>query len=120
MSNMEYGAALREVTRTIRALKSGDFTARANVAGVSGEWAEMMTELNVALDVTATNMRDNLSARQALDNSTGSVLIADTDGKIFYANRSVLEMLAAAGSAQGASQFQRQPGYGREYRRIPS
>ena len=98
MSNMEYGAALREVTRTIRALKSGDFTARANVAGVSGEWAEMMMELNAALDVTATNMRDNLSARQALDNSTGSVLIADTDGKIFYANRSVLEMLAAAES----------------------
>ncbi len=98
MSNMEYGSALREVIRTVRALKGGDLSARASVAGISGEWAELVTELDAALDATAANMKAGQCGRQALDHLSGSVMIADTDGKIFYANRSVLEMLAAAES----------------------
>ncbi|MGJ0508699.1 MAG: methyl-accepting chemotaxis protein [Methylocystis sp.] len=98
MSNVEYTPALREVIRTIRALKAGDLNARANVAGVSGDWAELVSELNAALETTAVNIAENQRARQALDNSVVSMMIADTDGRIFYANRSVLDMLSTAES----------------------
>lgn len=98
MSNIENEVALREVIRTVRAMKAGDLNSRVSATGVTGEIAELVTELNAALDATASQASENHRARQALDHSSTSMMIADNDGRIFYANRSVLDMLAAAES----------------------
>lgn len=48
------------------------------------------------LKSAALSAQENLRVRQALDGVTGCVMIADPDGKIVYANRSVMQMLSTA------------------------
>lgn len=98
MSNPESDLVLREMMRTIRALKSGDLNVRADVAGVSGEWADVIKEFNDALDAASIQATEMQRVKQVLDAASVSVMIADNDGRIFFANRSVLDLLAAAES----------------------
>lgn len=98
MSNAENNQAVREILRAIRALKNSDFSVRADASSASGEWAEVIGELNAALDAAGPDITQTQRIRQALDNASDSLMIADADCRIFYANRSVLDMLAAAES----------------------
>ncbi len=96
MSNADNSQAVKEMLRAIRALKNGDFSVRAEGSSASGEWAEVIAELNSALDTAGPDITQTQRIRQALDNASDSLMIADADFRIFYANRSVLDMLAAA------------------------
>lgn len=55
------------------------------------EWKDKTLEVQAAIDAD-----NNARIRQALDNCTTNVLIADATGKINYANRTVLAMFAEA------------------------
>lgn len=90
--------ALLELQKIANAVKSGEMAVRADTSGLKGDWAEALNFVNSIMERTATTVAESNRARSALDRVTSSVMIADADGVIRYANASVLEMLRAAES----------------------
>jgi len=90
--------ALKEIQRIVAAMKIGDVSARAHADGIDGEWGEALSEVNALLEAFSNIIDEDQRVRQALDGATSSVMIADADGVIRYANRSVLDMLQSAES----------------------
>ena len=70
---------------------------RGERLGTVVEWKDITAEL-AARDKEARTAAENLRIKNALDNVTTNVMIADNDGGIVYMNRSVTEMLTNAES----------------------
>lgn len=90
--------ALKEIQRIAAAMKVGDLATRAQLSGIDDEWGEALTGLNTILDAFSNIVAEDQRVRQALDGATSSVMIADADGVIRYANNSVVNMLKSAES----------------------
>jgi len=65
--------------------------------GTVVEWKDATAEL-AAREREETMAAENARVRNALDNVTTNVMIADNDGQIVYTNKSVVEMLSKAES----------------------
>jgi methyl-accepting chemotaxis protein-1 (serine sensor receptor) len=65
--------------------------------GTVVEWKDMTAEL-AAREQELALARNNARIKNALDNCTTNVMIADNDGHIIYTNTSVMEMLRTAES----------------------
>jgi methyl-accepting chemotaxis protein len=59
---------------------------------------DMQTQLKTRLEAERQIANENLRIKVALDGSTNSVMVADTDGKIIYCNSAVIEMMRRAES----------------------
>jgi methyl-accepting chemotaxis protein len=66
--------------------------AEGKTLGTVSEWKDMTEELT-RVEREAAVAAENSRVRQALDSCSTNVMIADADGKIVYANGSVMEML---------------------------
>ena len=67
------------------------FDAAQNRLGSVIEWKDRTLEVQ-----EARQARDNARIRQALDNCTTNIMIANAEGKINYVNQSILAMFSAA------------------------
>ncbi|MEQ8799354.1 MAG: methyl-accepting chemotaxis protein [Salinisphaeraceae bacterium] len=97
--------AVEETGAVVNAARSGDLSKRIPMDGKNGPIAELCDGVNAMLENIASAREgeqkvaaENLRIRNALDNVTTNVMIADNDRRIIYMNDSVNEML---GEAQG-------------------
>ncbi len=95
---------LRQATAIANQIAQGDLSSAIDARG-SDEAAQLLSAMATMQSNLKTQIeRDHLLAAEtmrikvALDNATGSVMIADNTGNIIYANQSVLDMLRNAES----------------------
>jgi len=81
--------------RTFNLIVNPVFDDNQQRTGTVVEWKDMTAEL-AAQDREAQSAAANLRVKNALDNVTTNVMIADPDGNIVYMNTSVTEMLSRA------------------------
>ncbi|WP_348674700.1 methyl-accepting chemotaxis protein [uncultured Abyssibacter sp.] len=101
-ANAALQAAVRQAAEVAN---SGDVSKRIVVEAADGLVAELCAGVNAMLETMEENQQrerqvanDNLRIRNALDNVTTNVMIADNERRIIYMNESVQEMLNAAES----------------------
>lgn len=85
-----------QVVSLVKDYASGDFSQRMpRLPGLKAQITAVMDEVHDKF-ASSDDQKENLRIRQALDNVTTNVMIADRDGIIRYMNRSVSTMLANA------------------------
>ncbi len=88
--------------RTFGLIVSPVLDAEGKRLGTVVEWRDRTDEVKLQAELAARAEREqrtaaeNLRIRQALDNVSTNVMIADNDRQVTYANRAVMEMLAHA------------------------
>ncbi len=86
-----------EVVRIIKAYAAGDFSqSMSRLPGLKAQITAAMDATRDALSAAAEAAVTNLRVKNALDNVTTNVMIADNDGNIRYWNESLKEMLTGA------------------------
>ena len=101
---MQANLAMEQVAKQTMAITaSEDLSQRIEVDAASGLVGELCTCINKMLDHIHRNAEreqvaaaDNLRIRNALDNVTTNVMIADNDRRIIYMNEAVRKMLVTA------------------------
>lgn len=87
-------ADLREISTLINSYTAGDFTPA--LAPQPGDKAEFKTQMDTVRDSIEQSVRDaaeNLRIRNALDNSSTNVMIANATNEIIYMNKSVSALM---------------------------
>ena len=97
--------AVHQTNTVVAAARAGDMSARIDTSGAHGPIGELCEGINQMLDDIAASQRQmeevgrtNLRIKNALDNVTTNVMIADNDRQITYMNESVQGMLREAES----------------------
>lgn len=97
--------AVAETGAVVTAARAGDLSKRIPVDGKSELIAELCEGVNAMLDDIAARRdaeqkiaAENVRIRNALDNVTTNVMIADNDRRIIYGNNSLMAMLTVAES----------------------
>ncbi len=95
--------AVHQTNAVVSAARSGDLSGRIDASGKDGPISELCQGINQMLDDIAVSQdkmeeigRTNLRIKNALDNVTTNVMIADNDRQITYMNQSVLAMMSEA------------------------
>jgi methyl-accepting chemotaxis protein len=73
-----------------------DISGQDQVADLMRSLDKMQSELKARIEADRKAADETLRIKVALDVSSNSVMVADTEGKIIYANASVLEMMRLA------------------------
>ncbi len=99
-ANAAVDDAVQQTSAVVAAAQSGDLSARIDASGKEGAVQALCDGINEMLDGIADNQRreqavaaENLRIRNALDNVSGNVMIADAQRTIIYMNGAVEEML---------------------------
>ena len=102
-TNQAMRKAVEQTQVVIDGAQRGELTARIPMDGKTGLVESLCVGINQMLDGLEQNQtrqmqiaQENLRIRNALDNVTTNVMIADGDRVIRYANKSLIEMLTAA------------------------
>ncbi|MDT0618274.1 methyl-accepting chemotaxis protein [Salinisphaera sp. P385] len=97
--------AVTETGSVVSAARAGDLSKRIPMEGKSGPIATLCDGVNAMLeDIAAARdaeqkiAAENVRIRNALDNVTTNVMIADNDRRIIYGNNSLMAMLEVAES----------------------
>ncbi|HEY0917194.1 MAG TPA: methyl-accepting chemotaxis protein, partial [Solimonas sp.] len=98
-------AAVEQTQSVVSAAKQGDLSGRIPVDGKSGQIRSLCEGVNAMLDGIAASREEerklaneNLRIKNALDNVSGNVMIANNEREIVYMNAAVGEMLVKAES----------------------
>ena len=97
--------AVHQTNAVVNAARAGDLSQRIDASGKDGPISELCQGINQMLDDVAASQdkmeeigRTNLRIKNALDNVTTNVMIADNDRQITYMNESVQAMMREAES----------------------
>ncbi|MEN8719640.1 MAG: methyl-accepting chemotaxis protein, partial [Oceanococcaceae bacterium] len=102
-TNAAMRKAVEQTQTVVEAAKAGQLDVRIPLEGKAGLVESLCSSINDMLDGVEKNhteqmavAEENLRIRNALDNTTTNVMIADSNRVIRYANKSLVEMLTAA------------------------
>ncbi|MGJ8670414.1 MAG: PAS domain-containing protein, partial [Oceanococcus sp.] len=104
-ANASVQDAVEQTSKVVAAASQGDLSQRIDITHSDGPMRDLCQGINQMLDNIAEGQereaevaQDNLRIKNALDNVTTNVMIADNDRQIIYLNESVEQMMRDAES----------------------